>query len=326
MAHTNPTLRVLSLGAGVQSTTLFLLSAEGRLPKLDAAIFADTGWEPAAVYQHLNRLETEVARSAGIPIHRVRKGNIREDALNPSANFAQMPLYVRGHRGGQGMLRRACTREYKVKPIKREVRRLLGHPHPQAIPAGVLVEQWIGISVDEASRAARMVDDVQFIRSEFPLLFLAGGTSPRGGGWTRNDCIRYLSAHGFASTPKSACLGCPYTSNARWRQLRNERPEEWADAVDFDQQIRQGNAHAIAAGMPLDGEAFLHRARVPLDQAPVDRVPRTEWAARQTDLFEQIADAEAEAEAEERGCSPWACRGEDDDSEAHDPVSVGVAW
>lgn len=309
----DPTLRILSLGAGVQSTTLLMLSADGTLPKLDAAVFSDTGWEPAAVYQHLNRLEEEVAKPAGIPIHRVATGNIRKDALNPQARYAQMPLYVRGHGGGHGMLRRACTAEYKVKPIKEQVRRLLGYPHPRPVPKGVFVEQWIGISSDESSRAARMTDDVQYMRNQFPLLFLPGGTSARSSiSWTRKDCIRYLTARGFAETPKSACIGCPYTGNARWRQIRDERPEEWADAVDFDQQIRHGNARAIAEGTPLEGEAFLHRSRVPLAQAPIDRVTRSEWNERQTDVFDQVADAEAD----ERGCSPWACRSEDDEEDA----------
>lgn len=308
-----PKLRVLSLGAGVQSTTLLLLSAEGRLPKLDAAIFADTGWEPASVYEHLNRLEEDVAKPAGIPILRVSSGHIRDDALNPQARFAQMPVYVLGHEGGQGMLRRQCTAEYKVKPIKEKVRQLLGYPHPQPVPRGVFVEQWIGISMDEVSRAARMSDDVQYMRSKFPLLDLRGGSGRYSSmGWTRTDCVRYLTAHDFAETPKSACIGCPYTGNARWRRLRDERPDEWADAVDFDQRIRHGNARAIAEGTPLNGEAFLHRSRVPLDQAPIDRVTRHEWNDRQTDVFDQVADAEAD----ERGCSPWACRGEDDEEAA----------
>lgn len=41
-----PRLKVLSLGAGVQSTTVLLMSWAGELPPLDCAIFADTGWEP----------------------------------------------------------------------------------------------------------------------------------------------------------------------------------------------------------------------------------------------------------------------------------------
>ncbi|MDX3672770.1 adenine nucleotide alpha hydrolase family protein [Streptomyces europaeiscabiei] len=344
-----PAYRFLSLGAGVQSTTLLLLSAEGALPKIDGAVFSDTGWEPRAVYDHLDRLEQEVAKPAGIPIYRVSSGNIRSDALDPEARFAQMPLYVRAPDGGDGMLRRACTDEYKVTPIKAKVRQLLGYPHPTRVPTGVFAEQWIGISIDEASRAARMSNDVQYMRSHFPLMFMRGGTHPRGGGWTRNDCTRYLTSHGFQDTPKSACIGCPYTGNARWRRLRDtcgcghHRDEhsrfatgwacahlynpdagdapadvctcpgfhnpEWTDAVDFDQSIRHGNARAIANGTPLDGEAFLHRSRLPLDEAPIDRVTRNEWAARQTDVFDQIADAEAD----DRGCSPWVCRGEDDD-------------
>jgi hypothetical protein len=59
-----PALRVLSLGAGVQSTTLLLMSVYGELPPLDYAIFADTGWEPARVYEHLDRV-TAVAEEGG---------------------------------------------------------------------------------------------------------------------------------------------------------------------------------------------------------------------------------------------------------------------
>jgi hypothetical protein len=118
-ASSSPALRVLSLGAGVQSTSLLLLAAEGRLPALDAAIFADTGWEPRAVYEHLDRIEREVARPAGIPILRVSSGNIRDDALDPGTRFASMPLHILNADGGKGMSRRkrkvelgSCARPY----------------------------------------------------------------------------------------------------------------------------------------------------------------------------------------------------------------------
>ncbi|MFF3313359.1 hypothetical protein [Streptomyces sp. NPDC002952] len=186
MSGAQPTLRALSLGAGVQSTTLLLLAAEGRLPPLDVAVFADTGWEPEAVYRHLARLEKSVARPAGIPVVHVSSGDIRADALDPHAHYAQMPLYVKSASGKRGMLRRACTADYKVKPIKKEIRRRLGFEHPRPVPAGVWAEQWIGISLDEASRAARMSDDVAYMRSAFPLLFLARDASwpGRAVGWS----------------------------------------------------------------------------------------------------------------------------------------------
>ncbi|MEV7512109.1 hypothetical protein AB0O57_29550 [Streptomyces sp. NPDC091201] len=288
----------------MQSTTLLLLAAEGVLPKLDGAVFADVGWEPMAVYEHLDRLEREVAEPAGIPIYRVSAGNIRADALDPTHRFASMPLFIKNPDGSEGMSRRQCTAEYKLKPIKAKVRDLLGYVHPKPVPRGLFAEQWIGISRDEFHRAKD--SGIQYLRSSFPLLDLEGAADG-GTGWTRDDCLRYLRARGWESTPKSACIGCPFHGNAQWRQLRDEHPDEWADAVAFDQAIRGGNARGNANGSRLRGQAYLHRSRLPLDQAPVDRVTPYEWASLQTDVFGQIADMESE-HGDADGCSPWSCR------------------
>ncbi|MEY9961798.1 hypothetical protein ABH932_007586, partial [Streptacidiphilus sp. MAP5-52] len=192
-----PKAVILSLGAGVQSTTALLLSALGELPKIDAAIFSDIGWEPKRVYQHLDDLEVKIARPAGIPILRVSAGNIRDDALDPSHRFASMPLYILNRDGSPGMSRRQCTSEYKIRPIRRKVREILDYPHPKRIPAGVFTEQWIGISTDEFHRAKD--SDVKFTRHRFPLIDL---------GLSREDCLKLLADHGWESTPKSSCLGC----------------------------------------------------------------------------------------------------------------------
>jgi 3'-phosphoadenosine 5'-phosphosulfate sulfotransferase (PAPS reductase)/FAD synthetase len=198
---TGPVARYLSLGAGVQSSTVLLLAIQGRIPSFDAAVFADTGWEPAAVYAHLRRLE-ELAAPAGIPIVRVSAGNIRDDALNPQHRFASMPLFILGPDGERGMARRQCTSEYKIRPIKTEVRRRLGYPHPARVPAGVFVQMAIGISVDEVQRARDA--DVAYMRNTFPLLDL---------GWRRGDCSRFLAEHGLADTPRSACPFFPIRSS-----------------------------------------------------------------------------------------------------------------
>jgi hypothetical protein len=300
----------------VQSTAIYLLACDGRL-NFDVAIFADTGWEPAEVYAHLSRLE----QLGGPPIVRVSAGNIRADALDPEHRFASMPLFVRNPDGSEGMARRQCTSEYKLKPIKAEVRRRLSYPHPTPVPRGVFAEVAIGISVDEIGRARD--SDVQYMRNVFPLLDL---------GWSRKNCERYLRSAGWESVSKSACIGCPFHGNAQWRNLRDtcecghhrdshrmgrlgceiDSPRrceclkfhapEWDDAVDFDHQIRNGSARANAVGKDLRGSMFLHRSRVPLDEAPIDRVTRAEWSDRQGDLFDQAEDGDPD------GCSPWACR------------------
>jgi len=310
-----PSLRLLSLGAGVQSSALLILAARGDLPRLDAAIFSDTGWEPRAVYEHLDRIEREVAKPAGIPIYRVSSGNIRNDALDPDHRFASMPLFVRNRDGGDGMTRRQCTSEYKLKPIKQKTRELLGaEPRedgkPGRVPNGRFAEQWVGISTDERDRAldkdgTLKTGDVKYSRNRYPLLEL---------GMDRDQCRALLTAHGFGQTPKSACIGCPFHSNMQWRQLRDKNPEEWADAVEFDASIRAGSARANANGQPLLGQAFLHRSRMPLDQAPIDKVSYHEWAGRQSDVLSLLAVAEYEEKLSQEdnvsmtGCSPFSCR------------------
>src|ERR1051326_7974582 len=99
----NPALRIISLGAGVQSTTMLLMGLRGEFDDVpDAAIFADTGWEPEAVYAHLDWLEREVAP---FPIHRVSKGNIRESfyvAQSSGKRYVQLPTFVKMPDGGAG--------------------------------------------------------------------------------------------------------------------------------------------------------------------------------------------------------------------------------
>src|SRR5438445_2726369 len=123
-ASSSELLRMLSLGAGVQSTTVLLMSLHGEFPdRLDCAIFADTGWEPKAVYARLDWLEGK-AREGGIPVHHVSAGNLRQDLLGAvaqqKARVANPPFYVRilaepgayatPDRGG--MLWRKCTGAY----------------------------------------------------------------------------------------------------------------------------------------------------------------------------------------------------------------------
>ncbi|MFE9305985.1 hypothetical protein [Streptomyces sp. NPDC006856] len=290
---------------------MLALSAAGDLPKVDYAIFADTGWEPRAVYAHLDRLEREIAAPAGIPVLRVSTGNIRDDALDPHHRFASMPLYILNQDGKAGMTRRQCTGEYKIKPIKKQVRALLGYPYPARIPQEVFVEQWVGISTDEFHRAKDA--DVKYMRNRHPLIDL---------GWSRTDCVRYLSSLDLADTPKSSCLGCPFHGNAQWRHIRDTSPEEWADVVEFDAAIRQGNARANAGGNPLLGEAFLHRSRVPLADAPIDHVTAAEWAGLQQELGSDDDVAVLE-EGVPDGCSPWACRG-DADAMARDDFGLAT--
>jgi hypothetical protein len=243
-----PSLRVLSLGAGVQSSTLYLMAIAGEFgdERPSVAIFADTQWEPRAVYDWLDELD----RIGGhiIPIRRVTTGNIREAALNGSRGYraVSLPLYVENRDGSRGIIRRQCTRDFKINPITKVVRAILGVKKGARVPKGVTVERWMGISLDEATR---MKDSFEaYSVNRYPLVDRR---------MTRLDCEKWLAAHGYPTPPKSACIGCPFTSDMRWRELRDNNPEEWADAIAFDEAIR--------TGLPgLSRPAFLHDSLQPL--------------------------------------------------------------
>ena len=247
------TLRVLSLGAGVQSTTLALMAANGEIEPPNCAIFADTGWEPRAVYDHLDRLTAALP----FPVHRVSRGNLRTDILQmargqPTGHGRpQPPYFIRNADGSKGVLRRQCTRDYKVQPIKAWLR-----PHKANG-----IEQWLGISTDEAHRM-RMSED-EWIELRYPLIERR---------MSRSDCIAWLARQGWAA-PKSSCIGCPYHSDAQWQTLTTD---EMAEAVALERAVQAGRQH-----MAIDGMPFLHASLKPLDQ-----VDFTRWQDRnQPDLF-----------------------------------------
>lgn len=256
-------MKLLSLGAGVQSTTLLLMAVQGEIEKPDAAIFADTGWEPNAVYAHLDWLQG-ITEKAGIPVHRVSAGSLRDDLLAAATGTRTRVGNPPYHTTPDGILHRNCTREYKLEPIRRKTRELSG---------GKPVEQWIGISWDESERMKP--SGVKYITNRFPLIERR---------MTRVDCLKWMESHGYPLPGKSSCLGCPYHSNRAWAQIRDESPDEWADTVMVDRVIREG--------LPgVAGKAHMHRSHKPLAEVnltPEDRGQRRlwegEWAAECTGM------------------------------------------
>lgn len=250
-------MKILSLGAGVQSTTLALMAASGELGDMpDAAIFADTGWEPKHVYDHLDRLE----KALPFPLYRVSQGNLRQDIESASNStgqkFAAIPWFMRMNDGSIAMGRRQCTAEYKLRPIQRKVVEL----HDGKRPKGG-TEMWIGISTDEAIRMKP--SRVQYIVNRWPLIERR---------MNRNDCKRWLERHGW-DAPKSSCIGCPFHSNHHWRELKQNHPDEWADALAVDEIIRNQPKSK--------NQQFVHRSCVPL----VDVDLRSDSEIGQGDLF-----------------------------------------
>lgn len=220
-------MTVLSLGAGVQSSTLALMMAAGELEAPDCAIFADTQAEPGAVYRWLDWLEQQLP----FPVYRVSKGSLRDYTLNAIAGgrFVNPPFFTSNDSGGKGMLRRQCTREFKIEPIHKKLRELVGLKPRQRAPRETLVMQFIGISLDEAQRMKPARE--HWIENRWPLVDL---------GMTRMHCLEWMRSHGYPLPTKSACTFCPYHDDRTWRDMKAGDPDSWADAVRIDEAIRGG--------------------------------------------------------------------------------------
>jgi hypothetical protein len=250
VAPTMMRLHVISLGAGVQSTTMALMAAHGEItPMPDCAIFADTQSEPNYVYEHLRWLRSP--NVLPFPVHIVTKANLGNDigTTNEKRRFLKslIPAYVLLNGKPGGLLVRECTRDYKIHPIIKKVRELAGLSPRQRAPKYPIVEQWIGISLDEAVRMKPSRN--AWIQHRWPLI---------ENKMRRTDCLRWLERHGYPKPRKSACTFCPYRSDTEWRELPTA---DFAAAVVVDRKLRD-----IHKNFRTKGEIYLHRSCVPLDE------------------------------------------------------------
>ena len=255
----------LNLGAGVQSSCLALMAAKGDVgPMPDAAIFADTGAEPREVYDWLDWLEGELP----FPVHRVSHGDLTSDSLTPrvrkkatdTADIGDplmrrlIPLFGMMPDGRKtAAIGRKCTADYKIKPIMKKIRELAEIKRGQK---EVTVTQWIGISWDEVQRMKN--GNVKWSQHRWPLIEKR---------MRRGHCIQWMIDNGYPEPPRSACYYCPFHSDAEWRNLRDNDPKGFSDAVDFDHKIRKAYRENDAA---MRMTVYLHNSCKPLNEVDFD--------------------------------------------------------
>ena len=267
-------LRTISLGAGVQSTALYLMAVDGILgPKPDVAIFADTQQEPPWVYENLDKLRAEGDNS--IPIEVTTVGDIADAALKGTGlpgRYASVPFWTKGERGSAVPGWRQCTRDYKIDAVKQAIRRMLGLKKGQHATK-FKVEEWIGISVDEASREKESRD--KWLTKRFPFLY----DKPM----RRSEIEAWLRERGWPHLEKSACIFCPYRQTTEYAKIRDDHPEVFEQIVWFDERIRD----ASAVGMRE--KQYILRTLEPLkDLPPTEELTRDKEA--QINLFENECD------------------------------------
>lgn len=247
-----PRLTAFSFGGGVQSTAILALlkhqpsiftDAGLTLPTL--ALFADTGAEKPSVLAHLERLQ-----AWGIPLELRTVQNHRHGGH--VEQMGRPPWFVLSKEGTNGQIIRSCTDKWKIRPLERAYKQAAGFAKGARIPPGS-IHLWLGISTDEASRAG--MSRKAHTLNLYPLLEI---------GWSRVRCLEYLAEVLPWPVPKSACTFCPYTNPREWERVEREDPEHWDQAVEVDSRLRSENR---PRDLYIDGDAFVHPARLPLPEA-----------------------------------------------------------
>ncbi len=253
-------LNIISLGAGVQSSTMALMAAHGEItPMPDCAIFADTQAEPKSVYTWLDWLEKQLP----FPVYRVTVGDLSINELRVRRSGksgklyldSSIPAFILKPDGTKGLMGRRCTADYKIVPLQRKIRELTGIKRQGKSLVGARV--WIGISTDEAHRMKP--SHVDYIENTWPLIDHAV---------SRLGCLEWMAAHNYPEPPRSACRFCPFHSDEEWLRIKTQEPEEFIKVMEFESALQA----AAKSQETLQGIPFLHDLAKPIGEIDFEKL------------------------------------------------------
>jgi hypothetical protein len=216
---------ILSYGGGVQTIAMCVLVAQGRLPKPDYVIAADTGREMPTTWEYAREHAAPLLARVGLDLH-IASHDLATVDLHGHNGDLLLPAFT-----DTGKLPTYCSTEWKQRVVARYARRVLGATDD--------LINWIGFSLDERKRVK--ADEGR----SFPLIAL---------GMTRQDCVNLIEAAGLPLPKKSRCYMCPHQSPDEWAEVYDD-PALWARAVAVDDEVRDADER---------GGVYLHETRRPL--------------------------------------------------------------
>lgn len=228
----------MSYGGGRQTVAMCLLVTRGLLPRPDRIVFADTGREVVTTRQYLDQYVQPHLAEHGLEVEIAPHSLATVDLYAKNGDLL-LPAFTE-----TGKLNTWCSNEWKAYVVQRHLR-----------ASGIKrATSWIGFSLDERKRVKNFGEDPW--PKAYPLIDLM---------LTSANCEQIIVQRGWPMPAKSRCFMCPHQSNEEWRQLRDQAPEQWAEALTLDDDIRAADER---------GDVFLHHSRLPLRDANLDAVDR----------------------------------------------------
>ena len=228
---------ILNYGGGTQTIAMCVLVAQGKLPKPDYVIVADTGREMPTTWEYAEDVARPLLATIGLELHVAPHTLATVDMYSHQGDLL-VPTFTL-----TGKLPAFCSGEWKRDVVHRYARRVLG--------TDTNIVNWIGFSLDEVRRVKNQEG------KRFPLIELM---------LTSADCKHIIEAAGLPLPHKSRCWMCPHQRNEEWREVR-DNPDLWRQAIELDEEIRSNDER---------GGVFLHASRLPLVEADIDTQDRKE--------------------------------------------------
>jgi hypothetical protein len=248
-------MKILSCGAGMQSTALALMSCENtkenkypRVPVYDAVIFCDLGKEPPWVYNQVRFIQT-ACEAAGIPFY-ILDVHLYQDYIMKfgKSRVVTIPFWSVDENGKKGKMTRHCTIDYKILAIQKFFRWTLleykkgQRTKPEDVGAH---EMHIGFSTEEQQRIFDSYHPM-FV-NKFPLIEM---------GLERKDNYAYIRDAWGLETKASACQFCPFHKNYFFKYLKENHTAEYEDLIEFDGMLEVGQPSTS-----IKSKVFISRSR-----------------------------------------------------------------
>lgn len=253
-------MKILSCGAGQQSTALALMSCDNVItpdkfplvPIYDAILFCDLGGERKWVYEQVDFM-IKTCELAGIPFYVLKDKNLKEDYMTNynEKRVVTIPFWSIDENGKKGKMTRHCTIDYKIVQMQNFVRwNLLGYQKGQRTKLEDIGahEMHIGFTAEESQRIFDSKHKL-FI-NKFPMIEM---------GLTRKDNYAYVLEEWGLATRGSACLFCPFHTNYFFYECKRNCQQDYQVLLDFDKKLEEGIPNQ-RIGVP-NSKVFISRSR-----------------------------------------------------------------
>lgn len=205
--------KYISFSGGVESTTMCILYGKGA-----KAIWCDTGWEHAEMYDRINECEAALKKIHGGDFEIIR---IKPSVTALGEKVDALWKYIKKMKYMPTKLSRYCTDRFKIQPIEKFLK-----------VAGEC-ELMIGFNADETERTGNL-EKLKNVKYTYPLI---------ESDFSRDMCVDILNMYGLNPDfppymQRGGCVGCIFKSIAEFKALYFFNRSEFDSVRQLEESVQ----------------------------------------------------------------------------------------